>query len=376
MRSRFLAFVGGFHFNIFFRVFSFYFAIAPRPPPRSLRTQYGNTRWAVSPFQVSRDAPPQEQAWCQSPCVSWVLTCDRPYRRVHGRIVRSRNAFTFSVHLHDAQGLLQANRLSCQHHQVRQSRVVGRPRQDVHRGRQLREHRTLGGYVARAYGGSDDTVTKSVVQQHRREFFFHPQNTGVIKPYNGVFFSQANHFENVADVLEAVAEDDANHLDRFKVDAGRVVEANEKRNDICDQMQQLRVKLGSSSAVRPVKALAVAPKTFTVTEITNSDALLAERDAEIAVLMAESLSLKDELMQAYGKVRSLQSDIDRHAEQREIIDEQLNEVVAKEFDTRAKRIDARERLGIEQLDSQEVCDGDEFMEDISDPFKQDTFDKE
>ena len=207
-------------------------------------------------------------------------------------------------------------------------------------------------------------------------FVFHPQNTGVIKPYNGVFFSQANHFENVADVLEAVAEDDANHLDRFKVDASRVVEANEKRNDICDQMQQLRVKLGSSSAVRPVKALAVAPQTFTVTEITNSDALLAERDAEIAVLMAESLSLKDELMQAYGKVRSLRSDIDWHAEQREIINEQLNEVVAKEFDTRAKRIDARERLGIEQLDSPEVCDGDEFMEDIFDPFKQDTFDKE
>ena len=177
-------------------------------------------------------------------------------------------------------------------------------------------------------------------------------------------------------MLEAVAEDDANHLDRFKVDASRVVEANEKRNDICDQMQQLRVKLGSSSAVRPVKALAVAPQTFTVTEITNSDALLAERDAEIAVLMAESLSLKDELMQAYGKVRSLRSDIDWHAEQREIINEQLNEVVAKEFDTRAKLIDARERLGIEQLDSQEVCDGDEFMEDISDPFKQDTFDKE
>jgi hypothetical protein len=55
---------------------------------------------------------------------------------------------------------------------------------------------------------------------------------------------QANHFENVADVLEAVAEDDANHLDRFKVDAGRVVEANEKRNDICAKMQQLRVELG------------------------------------------------------------------------------------------------------------------------------------
>ena len=177
-------------------------------------------------------------------------------------------------------------------------------------------------------------------------------------------------------MLEAVAKDDANHLDRFKVDAVRVVKANEKRSDISAQMQHLRLELGSSSVVKPVKALAAAPQTLTVTEITNSDALLAERDAEIAVLMAESLSLKDELMQAYGKVRSLQSDIDRHAEQREIIDEQLNEVVAKEFDTRAKLIDARERLGIEQLDSQEVCDGDEFMEDISDPFKQDIFDIE
>jgi hypothetical protein len=54
----------------------------------------------------------------------------------------------------------------------------------------------------------------------------------------------------------------------------------------------------------------------------------------------------------------------------------LNAVVLKEFDTHAKLIDARERLGCEVLDSQEVCDGDEFMEDISEPFKQDTFDKE
>jgi hypothetical protein len=169
-------------------------------------------------------------------------------------------------------------------------------------------------------------------------------------------------------VLEAVAKDDANHLDRFKVDAVRVVKANEKRSDISAQMQHLRLELGSSSVVKPVKALAAAPQTLTVTEITNSDALPAERDGEIAALMSELLSQKAELMSAYAKVRSLQSDIDWHAEQRQIIDDQLTEVVEKEIDTRAKLIDAREQLGCAVLDSQEVCNGDEFIED--------TFDKE